>query len=134
MIFKAEFVSSFLRRSGGYQSHQQDFRHTLQMINMYDVGLMPSFRAAFKKMAGNPYVETTKKGRKIARIAGESLNKPWKLGSQKILFYFNELFCICSLPANQYVVLNIILLFVSVYGFVFSSHLPLFSSIGVSTQ
>ena len=59
------------------------------MINMYDVGLMPSFCAAFYKMAGNPYMETTKVGRKIVRIAGEPfngepLNQPWKLGSQKI--------------------------------------------------
>jgi len=78
------------------------------MINMYDVGLMPSFCAAFNKMAGNPYMETTKVGRKIVRIARESLNQPWKLGSHKIEFYFYELFCICSLHANQDVVLNII--------------------------
>lgn len=52
------------------------------MINMYDVGLMPSFCAAFNKMAGNPYMETTGNNKrtvprssKIVRIAGESLNQ-----------------------------------------------------------
>lgn len=72
------------------------------MINMYDVGLMPSFCAAFNKMAGNPYMETTKEQFQDCENSWRILKLETRLSKNLILFLR------AILPANQDVVLNII--------------------------
>lgn len=72
------------------------------MINMYDVGLMPSFCAAFNKMAGNPYMETTEERFQDCENSWRILKLETRLSKNLILFLR------AILPANQDVVLNII--------------------------